>query len=383
MNWATPAHARLACALALTICCLPRAWAQQMPDPVVVSDAEVVVPVADRSVASRDAALRTALDASVARLAGERALTDFWVQPTTVLSSYQYRREFDGSADVLKLRVTFDVAALRQALRDSGFVAWDAQRPPLLLWAQAGSGWMDSVQAAREIPELMARSQAWGFNLRFPQLDMAERQQVYSSDIGYGSVSRWLAANAAYGMPWALAVALQPASAPTPAEPAAAAEAPEVSYWTSRWTLADDRQILAQFELPAMPLAEATDAAWKRMNGVMLEAEEFRRKTAPTQGWTLEFVEVVSAEQYLQLLSQLRALDLPVRVRALTPDSVSLAVEWKGTASDLRRRARQWGWTEVAIPQDPAPVAAAGTGLQTYGTQPAEVSRFRFALPLP
>ncbi len=388
MNWATFTRARLACALALTICCLPAVWAQETAAPVVVSDAEVIVPVADRSVASRDAALRTALDASVVRLAGERALGDFWVQPNSVLSSYQYRREFDGVADVLKLRVTFDVAALRQALRDSGFVVWDERRPPLLLWVQSGSGWMDSVQAARNVPELMATSQAWGFSLRFPQLDMAERQQVYASDIGYGNVSRWLSVNAAYGMPWALAVALEPASPPPPqpaAADAAAGEpaAPAVSYWTTRWTLADDRQVLAQFELPPLPLAAATDQAWQRMNGVMLEAEDFRRKTAPTQGWTLEFVEVVTAAQYLQAMSQLKELDLPVRVSALTPDTVSLAVEWKGTASDLRRRARQWGWAEVAIPPDPTPLPPADGSLQTYGTQAAEVSRFRFALPMP
>ncbi len=354
---------------------------------MVISDGEVVVPVADRTIAARDAALRAAMDASVVRLAGERALTDFWTQPNSVLSSYQYRREFDGQADVLKLRVKFDLAALRQALRNAGFSVWDAKRPPLLLWLQAGAGWMDSVQAAQEAPELVAKSQSWGYTLRFPQLDMAERQQVYASDIGYGSVARWMAANAAYGMPWALAVGLERAEAPQPAPDAMAGTTtepgPAVTYWKTSWTLADDRQILAQFELPPLPLDAATDAAWQRMNGVLLEAEVFRRNTAPTQGWTLEFVNLVDGSQYLQAMSQLREMDIPLRVRSLAPDTVSLAVEWKGTASDLRRRALQWGWSEVAIAPEPTPVAEYPGSLQTYATQPADTSRYRFVLPAP
>ncbi len=390
MNWATSSRARSALLAALTISFGTAVWAQENAAPVVVSDAEVIVPVADRTVAARDAALRTALDAAVVRLAGERALSDFWTQPNAVLTSYQYRRAFDGNADTLKLQVKFDVAALRQALRDAGFSVWDARRPPVLLWVHAGSGWMDAVQAAREVPALMDRSQAWGFTLRFPQLDMGERQQVYATDIGAGSVARWMGANAAYGMPWALAVTLERAEAPqaasiageaTVGEPAPTAE--PVAYWTTQWTLADDRQILAQFELPPQPLDQATDAAWQRLNGLILEAEAFRRNTAPTQGWTLELVGLTDSRQYLQALAQLRDAEVPLRVTSLAPEMVQLAVEWKGTTTDLRRRALQWGWSEIALEPTPTAPPMYPGALQSYPAQPPEISRYRFSLPAP
>lgn len=371
---------------------LSQAW------PAHASVAELAVPVADRSTAARDEALRTALDQVVVKLAGERALTDFFARPADLLSSYQYRREFDGRQDVLTLHVRFDLAALRAALRNAGYSSWENNQPSVLFWVHAGQGWLDAVEVGRQLPQTITVAQDWGFSLRFPQLDMAERQRVYTSDIVAGSVGRWMQVSSAYALPWALSLQLQPApplepresdmnSSPDEREPMSPepnrADEPEAipePRWYSIWTLADTRQIVAQFELPAMTLAEASEAAWRRMNGLILEGEEFRRASAPSQDWTIELENLENSRQYLQAVADFQALDIPIKVRKLTPRTVELAVHWKGTAADLRRTAIEWGWTELRPEPTPVPTNAYGAGLQSYGLEPPKTTHFRFSL---
>lgn len=318
------------------------------------------IPVPDRGNEARAAALRTALDMSVLRLAGEQALLDFWAQPERLMSSYQYRRSFDGQQDVLELQVRFDERALRQALRDAGFAVWDGPRPPVLTWVDAGSGWLDVTTAAQQLPELVVGSQKWGYSLRFPQLDMAERNRVSVADIRFGKVDEWMAANAAYGPLWSVGLQLVPAPAPAgettasvPSDDTAVAE----SYWRSMWTLVDDRQVVAQFELPAMTLAESVDLAWRRMTGMVLAAEVFRRNTAPTQAWTLVLDGITDSEQYLLAMQNLQGAKVPLSVIGLSPAQVSMRVEWRGDAGSLRRQAALWGWTEFQPPQ-PTPTVS-------------------------
>lgn len=359
--------------------------------------ADLIVPVADRSTVARDSALREALDQAVVKLAGERALTDFLARPADLLSSYQYQREYDGQRDVLKLRVRFDLPALRGALRNAGFSSWDDNHPPVLFWVHAGQGWLDAVEAGRQLPQSIAIAQEWGYQLRFPQLDMSERQRVYTSDIAAGSVGRWMQVSAAYAIPWSVALQLQPAppeelqdedAVPPGARSAtfdAAVDEDRVPEprWYSIWTLADSRQVIAQFELPAMTMADAANAAWRHMNGLILEGEDFRRAAAPTQDWTVELLDIRESRQYLKAVADFRALDIPARVVSLQPGAVRLAVRWTGTAADLRRRAISWGWAELLPEPTPVPTSAYGTGLQSYGLADPEVTHFRFSLGAP
>nr|MBV6629852.1 DUF2066 domain-containing protein [Oceanococcus sp. HetDA_MAG_MS8] len=349
------------------------------------SPAELVqVAVADRSREARDAALRAALDQAVVRLAGERGLREFWIAPGAVLTSYQYRRVFDGqTAENLALDVRFDVPALRQALADAGLPVWNQARPDVLLWLHANNDWLDAMAAAERVPEVIEVSQGWGYGLRFPQLDLAERRQVSINDLQAGFQQPWIEANAQYAMPLSLAVALEPASPPAPsasmqpAEGAGPVEAQYTSYW---WLLAGD-QLLAEFGLAAAPLAQALDQAWSRMNGQILEYQLFLRQSTPTEVWTLRLEGVNQADDYLQALHELRALEAQPEVQAVRPGELVLQIRWQGEIEKLHRLATQWGWEYV--PPALAQPLQTQASLQSYGLQaaPSRQQRFRLVSP--
>lgn len=340
------------------------------------SPAELVrVPVADRSSEARDAALRTALDQAVVRLAGERGLREFWIAPGAVLTSYQYRRVFDGdTAENLALDVRFDVPALRQALTDAGLAVWDQQRPDVLIWLHAGADWLDAMAAAQQVPEVIEGSQGWGYRLRFPQLDLAERRQVSVNDLQAGFQQAWQDASAQYAMPLSLAVALQPAPLPEP-EPTAEPSAPQFS---SHWWLVADNQLLAEFRLPPAPLAQAVDQAWTRLNGQILDYQLFLRQSVPTEVWTVQLQGVTQSSDYLRALHELRALDAQPEVRSVRPGELVLQIRWQGPIDKLHRLATQWGWEFLPAPA-PSPVQM-DTGLQSYGMQAAPSRRQSFRL---
>ncbi|MEN8720695.1 MAG: DUF2066 domain-containing protein [Oceanococcaceae bacterium] len=328
--------------------------------PVAVSDVELVVPVADRSGTAREAALRSALDAAVARLAGERGLRDFWASPESLLSSYQYQSAFDGRRDQLQLRVRFDESALRAALRQAGVATWDRARPPVVLWVQQDGRWLDAVELGQAAPVLEV-SQSWGFPLRVPDM-LSEERQLQAVVRSPTQESEWERLSARYDARWRLMIVLDTVASPAfaPADgPAPPIEEPSAgtaeTFARSEWTLADERQVLAQFTLPAQPLGAAIDQGWQRLNGQILEAEAFRRATAPTQEWRLDLVGIVQAEQYLQALQNLDAREVNYAVRALQPEQVQLTLEWRGTVDDLRRQARRWGWVEEPVVLEPPP----------------------------
>lgn len=369
------------CVRALTL--LMVAWAYGLPVAAQPdSPGELVqVPVADRSSEARDAALRAALDQAVVRLAGERGLREFWIAPGAVLTSYQYRRVFDGqTAENLALDVRFDIPALRQALADAGLPVWDQQRPDVLLWLHANNDWLDAMGAAAQVPEVIEVSQGWGYRLRFPQLDLAERRRVSVNDLQAGFQRPWREASAQYAMPLSLAVALEPAPQPEPEQESesAAADRPTEAYYTSSWWLVADEQIVAEFDLPAAPLAQAMDQAWTRLNGQILEYQLFLRQSVPTEVWTVQLQGVTQASDYLQALHELRGLDAQPQVQSVRPGELVLQIRWQGAIEQLHRLATQWGWEFQ--PAAPAPPRQTDTGLQSYGLQAAPSRRQIFRL---
>ena len=320
---------------------LPPAFAA---DPV----AEVRVDVADRSSEARDAALRRALEQAVLRLAGERAKTDFWIAPDAVLVSYQYRRADAppgaANAEPLDLVVRFDLAALRRELGQAGFASWSGPRPKVLFWVHGPQGWVDALELGARYPALIEAAQAYGYTLQFPQLDIAERQAVQAEDVGYGAASRWLDASAPYGLSWQLLVTLRPAAG-AESEDAARSHA-------SDWVLADGERVVEQFSLPAQPLDDAAQAAWGRLTGRVLEGDRVRRQLAADRAWQVELAGVQSDEDFLRALSLLERDDVGYRVLGAAPGRLLLALEWAGSARELERQARAWGWEE-ARPEAP------------------------------
>lgn len=342
--------------------------------------APIVVAVEDQSTDAREVALRNALDRAVARLSGAGVAGNFWIAPQSVLTSYQYRRASDpASAAGLELLVQFDNQALARALRNAGHAVWEGPRPEVLAWIHGPEGWLDAVQTARDFPQLVATAQSWGYRLRFPQLDAAERGSVFPDDVQRGLNSRWLEASSAYALPWTLMILLNPA----PAAPAAAADeqaAAPPPLWDSQWVLADERQALQQFALPPSSLKQAADAAWGRMTGLILEGESLRTASAGERAWTLELTDLRSADDYLSIRRRFLDMGLRCSLRSARPGSLSLQVEWRGDARALRRQAAAWGWRELP-PEQAEPVNDMGDGgLQSFGLSAPEPDVYRFSV---
>ncbi len=209
--------------------------------PALTADAlfEARVPVADRSVAAREAAQREALAQVLTRLTGERgpaqveASAALLADPGRYMQQYSYEtdtrmdagRDAGGDARGLLLRVVFDSAALEAAARRAGLPLWGAERPPVLIWLALDDGdrrYLLGGGAGESVEDtLQAAARRRGLTLIVPLLDLEDQAQVRYSDVRGGFLERVYAASARYQAPVVLVARVQRLGA---------------AAWTSRWT---------------------------------------------------------------------------------------------------------------------------------------------------
>lgn len=170
---------------------------------------EAEVPVSGQQPDERTAAMRTALSEVLVRVTGQRelphsgrarALLD---DPARYVQLYRYYTVPDSTPPELRLRIRFDGAAVRQALREQGVAYWGgSERPDTLVWLaveERGRRYIVSAQDDTQARRLLDQAaQRRGVPLLFPLLDLEDQSQVRFSDIWGGFHERVLAAAARY-----------------------------------------------------------------------------------------------------------------------------------------------------------------------------------------
>lgn len=159
---------------------------------------EATVPVADRTTAARDAAVKQALTEVLIRLSGDAAAPTqpagkaILAEPNRYLQQYQYEgsevgTEGGGATGGLYFRAGFDAVALEAALQKRGVTLWGRERPPLLVWLAVDDGQRRYLLGAEDADAVLADVQAAarrkGLSLILPLLDLEDQSKVTFTDV--------------------------------------------------------------------------------------------------------------------------------------------------------------------------------------------------------
>lgn len=166
---------------------------------------EATVPVADRTTAARDAAVKQALTEVLIRLSGDATAPTqpagkaVLAEPSRYLQQYQYE---GAETSGLYFRASFDAAALEAALQKRGVTLWGRERPALLAWLAVDDGQRRYLLGAEDSDALLAEVQAAarrkGLTLVLPLLDLEDQSKLSFTDIHDVALERALAASARY-----------------------------------------------------------------------------------------------------------------------------------------------------------------------------------------
>jgi hypothetical protein len=177
---------------------------------------EATVPVADRSEAVRQQAVRQALAEVLARLSGDPALPrQAGVAPLLEDAGHylqQYQYEGSEAAGTLMLRAGFDAAALEARLRQQGLALWGRERPSLLVWLAVDDGrrrLLGAEDADPVLADLRAAARREAVNLILPLFDLEDQSRVSFTGVWAGDLASVQSASQRYGTPAVLIGALQ------------------------------------------------------------------------------------------------------------------------------------------------------------------------------
>lgn len=170
---------------------------------------EATVPVADRTTAARDAAVKQALTEVLIRLSGDAAAPTqaagkvILAEPNRYLQQYQYEdRAGDDAAGGLYFRAGFDAVALEAALQKRGVTLWGRERPSLLVWLAVDDGQRRYLLGAEDTDAVLAEVQAaarrQGLSLILPLLDLEDQAKVSFTDVHAVALERVLPASERY-----------------------------------------------------------------------------------------------------------------------------------------------------------------------------------------
>ncbi|MBI5041178.1 MAG: DUF2066 domain-containing protein [Gammaproteobacteria bacterium] len=174
---------------------------------------EATVPVADRTTAARDAAVKQALTEVLIRLSGDAAAPTqaagraILAEPNRYLQQYLYEgsetgAEGGGASDSLYFRAGFDAAALEAALQKRGVTLWGRERPSPLVWLAVDDGKRRYLLGAEDndavLTELQAAARRQGLTLILPLLDLEDQSKVTFSDVHDIALERLLPASGRY-----------------------------------------------------------------------------------------------------------------------------------------------------------------------------------------
>ncbi|NNF51173.1 MAG: DUF2066 domain-containing protein [Gammaproteobacteria bacterium] len=152
-----------------------------------------LVPVEDRSAEVREEAIGAALAAVLVRVAGSRgAARSPELEPLLDnAASYVQVFRYEAGSDGLYLSVTFDGAALGQAVAGAGVAVWGRERPEVIIWLAIDYGGGQRVLLSSDSDGSVANAivkaaEARGLPIKFPLMDAQDRQNISFADVWGG-----------------------------------------------------------------------------------------------------------------------------------------------------------------------------------------------------
>lgn len=317
---------------------------------------EATVPVADRSEAARQQAVRAALAEVLARLSGDPTLPEqagsapLLAEAGRYLQQYQY--EGSEGAGTLMLRAGFDAAALEAQLRRQGLVLWGRERPPLLVWLAVDDGQRRYLLGADDadpvLGELRAAARREALELVLPLLDLEDQSRVSFTGIWSGDLSAAQQASQRYRAQAVLIGGLQRSA----------------DGWKARWALRRSGRDSA-WQSGGADLAEALGQGLRQANAGLV----VRTAAPPTAGQaplTLVVEGISGLADYARVRGYLLGL-APVRGAepvAVQGRRLELQVDVQGGAQALDQALLAGGVLE------PEPAAVGPAGASVYRLRP-------------
>ncbi len=178
---------------------------------------EATVPIADRTPAAKEAAVKQALSAVLIRLSGDAGSLDQPATQAILAKSNQYLQQYqyeDGTEGGLYFRAGFDAAALEAALEQRGVTLWGRDRPPVLVWLAVDDGQRRYLLGAEDVDRILAEVQAaahrQGLTLILPLLDLEDQSKVTFTQVHDVALEQLLSASERYQPQAVLVGSLKP-----------------------------------------------------------------------------------------------------------------------------------------------------------------------------
>ena len=169
-------------------------------------ESEVVVQ--SQAPAERSAAMKSALEEVLVRVAGQDSVLTtgpamaLLQKPSRLVQQYRYFTVPDSEPPILKLWVRFDGDAIRQSLQQQGLAYWGAERPDTLLWLAVedrGKRYVVSADDNSDVHEqIVQAAKQRGVPILFPLMDLEDQSQARFSDIWGGFFEHVLTASKRY-----------------------------------------------------------------------------------------------------------------------------------------------------------------------------------------
>lgn len=169
-------------------------------------ESEVIVQ--SQAPALRAAAMKSALEEVLVRVAGEDAVLQtepaqaLLKKPSRLVQQYRYFTVPDSQPPILKLWVRFDGNAIQQSLQPQGLAYLGAERPDTLVWLAVqdrGKQYLVAADDETDVHRQMAQqARQRGLPILFPLMDIEDQSQARFTDIQVGIIDYVLKASARY-----------------------------------------------------------------------------------------------------------------------------------------------------------------------------------------
>ena len=312
---------------------------------------EVVLPVPDRSLQARQAAVARGLEILLVRLTGERDVARFagmealLSHPERYLQQFAYETVADAAeGPSLRLRMRFDREGILRVLRRHGLPIWPARRPAVVAWIAIDNGQarilLGDAPESRSVQALKQAAARRGIPLLLPLLDLQDRRSVRFADVWGGFLERLEGASRRYDeRPVLLAGRVHRGAA---------------GGWRGDWKLSLDDGTLLEWHATAPRLTEllieAVDAAADRLAlRLAIRASGSREWVRLTVEGIRDLASHLAVRRALASLAPVQAL----QVRALAPDQTEFALEVEGGREALERSLRRLDGLEMLSPGPP------------------------------
>lgn len=295
---------------------------------------EAEVAVADQQGEARQQAMGAGLAEVLVRATGysstpqDPALADLLANAPRYVQQYRYRTtpETAGQSAGLTLWMSFDAAALGQALRARGQPVWGSARPLLLVWLVLETGSERRLVSAAEsagVAGLESAARRRGVPLRLPLLDPEDQARITAADVWGGFQEPVLNASARY-RPQAILLGRLYHD--------------RQGQWHARWTLRLDDESMHWESVGATPdevLAAGVDGSTDALAMRFAQVVDLDGGSVVT----LRVSDVQTLSDYARLLNYLRALAgvTAVQVTEVEPRAVTCRLSLEANPAAVTR----------------------------------------------